>query len=224
MLASAESWCIILRRSSCLVASFLTSSGMPAALIFSRYSSISLPFSSTSPSSCWMARSCSRRKYSRWVLLISSLAWDWILAWTSESSISLDRSPLTWRSRSTGSMISRTFCDSSTLSLRFDATRSASLPGSSMASRMDSASGDTMPRSWRMRSDCSLTVRIMASTSTVISLSSGSSILTVSTLKNPFSSLTKRLMRALATPWTRIFTLPSGSLSILMTMATVPTV
>ena len=59
-------------------ASFLTPSGMPAASIFSRSSSISLAWSSPSPSSFWMAFICSRRKYSRWFLPTSDCTWDWI--------------------------------------------------------------------------------------------------------------------------------------------------
>jgi hypothetical protein len=52
-------------RSSSRKASFLTASGMPAASTFARSSSISFACSSPSPSSFWIALSCSRRKYSR---------------------------------------------------------------------------------------------------------------------------------------------------------------
>ena len=59
---SAAATGIFARRSSSRSASFLTGSGIPAASIFSRSSSISFAWSSPSPSSRWMALSCSRRK------------------------------------------------------------------------------------------------------------------------------------------------------------------
>ena len=60
-LASTASACIISSFLSCFSASFSTSSGIPALAIFSRSSATSAAFSSMSPSSCWICRSCSRR-------------------------------------------------------------------------------------------------------------------------------------------------------------------
>src|SRR4030065_700477 len=92
---SAESGCIPSRRRSCFSASFSTSGGIPAALTFSRSSSISSDLPSMSPSSVLMAFICSRRKYSRWLLVISSLAWFWIFACISASWSSRERRLLT---------------------------------------------------------------------------------------------------------------------------------
>ena len=79
------------RRSSSRSASFLTASGMPAASIFSASSSISLVWSSPSPSSFWIAFICSRRKYSRWFLPTSDCTCDWIFDPSSSTSSSLIR-------------------------------------------------------------------------------------------------------------------------------------
>ena len=57
-------------RSSSRSASRRASSGSVASAILRRSSADSLPRSCSSPSSCWIERSCSRRKYSRCVLVI----------------------------------------------------------------------------------------------------------------------------------------------------------
>ena len=91
---SGEAEGIRLIRSISLIARALTSSGMPEASTFSRSSLISACCGSSSPSSRWMALSCSRRMYSRWVLSISDLTSDWILPLSSRISI--------WRARNVG--------------------------------------------------------------------------------------------------------------------------
>ena len=91
---SGEADGIRLIRSTSLIARALISSGMPAASTFSRSSLISACCGSSSPSSRWIALSCSRRMYSRWVLSISDLTSDWILPFSSRISI--------WRARKVG--------------------------------------------------------------------------------------------------------------------------
>ena len=100
---SAAACGIFSSRPSSLSAFSSTSSGMPAAWIFSLYSSISAWISSYWPSSCWIALSCSRRKYSRWVLVIDSLTRFWILLPSSRISSSLRRNPAAFSMRSFGS-------------------------------------------------------------------------------------------------------------------------
>ena len=84
---SGEADGIRLIRSTSLIARALISSGMPAASTLSRSSLISACCGSSSPSSRWMAFSCSRRMYSRWVLSISDLTSDWIRPLSSRISI-----------------------------------------------------------------------------------------------------------------------------------------
>ena len=103
---SGEADGIRLMRSTSLIARALTSSGMPAASTFSRSSLISACCGSSSPSSRWMALSCSRRMYSRWVLSISDLTSDWILPFSSRISIWWARKLETSFSRSTTSIVS----------------------------------------------------------------------------------------------------------------------
>ena len=91
---SGEADGIRLIRSISLIARALTSSGMPAASTFSRSSLISACCGSSSPSSRWIALSCSRRMYSRWVLSISDLTSVWIFPLSSRISI--------WRARNVG--------------------------------------------------------------------------------------------------------------------------
>ena len=88
---SGEADGIRLMRSISLIARALISSGMPACSTLSRSSLISACCGSSSPSSRWMALSCSRRMYSRWVLSISDLTSDWIRPLSSLISI--------WRAR-----------------------------------------------------------------------------------------------------------------------------
>ena len=96
---SGEADGIRLIRSTSLIARALTSSGMPAASTLSRSSLISACCGSSSPSSRWIALSCSRRMYSRWVLSISDLTSYWILPLSSRISI--------WRARNADTSFSR---------------------------------------------------------------------------------------------------------------------
>ena len=156
------------RRSSSRRASFLTASGMPAASIFSRSSSISLAWSSPSPSSRWMAFICSRRKYSRWFLPTSDCTCDWIFEPSSRTSSSLIRMRLRLAIRSRTSSVSSTSCLTAVpMVLRLDTMKSARRPGSVMLSasvcRSSESSGDSDTTCWKfdlmLRSRASISSR-----------------------------------------------------------------
>src|SRR3990170_4097082 len=217
---SAESGCIPSRRRSCFSASFSTSGGIPAALIFSRSSSISSDLPSMSPSSVLMAFICSRRKYSRWLLVISSLAWLWIFACISASWSSRERRLLTMVRRATGSPSSSTPWASSSFSRRLLATRSARTPGLLMFSVTIRISTGMFLRE-RIFSIFSRQARMSASTSREPSRTLPSVSLSIRTRTEGFESMNSKT-RPLTTPWIRILRRPSGSLSIRMIMATVP--
>ena len=137
--------------------------------------------------------------------------------------ISLERLSLTRRSRSIGSVDSRIFWASSSLSSRFDAARSASLAGSSRLAAMTMTSGEmVLPRETDFSRFC-FTLRRRASCSGGRSVGgSVSSSFVILTLRYGSSDSTAS-MRARARPWTRRRMRPSGSFSILMIAATVPT-
>ena len=103
---SGEADGIRLIRSISLIARALISSGIPAASTFSRSSLISACCGSSSPSSRWIALSCSRRMYSRWVLSISDLTSDWIRPLSSRISTCRARNAWTSLSRSMTSIVS----------------------------------------------------------------------------------------------------------------------
>ena len=103
---SGEADGIRLIRSISLRARLRTSSGMPDDSTFSRSSLISACCGSSSPSSRWIALSCSRRMYSRWVLSISDLTSLWIFPFSSRTSTCRARNAEQTLSRSTTSMIS----------------------------------------------------------------------------------------------------------------------
>src|SRR5439155_1266055 len=153
-------------RSISLRARDLTSSGMPAASTFSRSSFTSACCGSSSPSSRWMAFSCSRRMYSRWVLSISDLTSDWILPFSSRISIWLDRKALTSLRRSTTSIVSRSSWRCSVVMSGLYATMSARSPGSLMLRAATAASGGTGAPLATYCSIWAWTVRMRAWTST----------------------------------------------------------
>ncbi len=123
-------------------------------------------------------------------------------------------------SRSTGSTTSRTDWASSIFRRRFDATRSASIPGLLMFSMtMEISEG----RFFRLRifSIFSFTDLMSASVSRVISLTSGSGIFLIRTIMWDFTG-EYLLISPFTMPWIKIFILPSGSFSIRIIIATVP--
>ena len=101
---SGEADGIRLMRSTSLSARALTSSGMPEPSTFSRSSLTSACCGSSSPSSRWMAFSCSRRMYSRWVLSSSDLTSDWMRPFSSRIS--------TWRARKADTSFRRSMTSS----------------------------------------------------------------------------------------------------------------
>jgi len=122
----------------------LTSSGMPAASIFSRSSLISeLP--SSSPSSFWMAFICSRRMYSRWVLSSVCCTSLWIFAFICRISFCFARKTERNRSRSMTPPISSSCCRWSMVRSWLCATRSAKCDGSSVLFAVIATSGTIEP-------------------------------------------------------------------------------
>ena len=94
-------------RSISLIARARISSGIPEDSTLSRSSLISACCGSSSPSSRWIALSCSRRMYSRWVLSISDLTSFWIFPLSSRISIWRARNAETSFRRCSTSMVSR---------------------------------------------------------------------------------------------------------------------
>ena len=118
------------RRSSSRRAALSASSGQARARRASARSSlISASCSLVSPSSCWMALSCWRRKYSRWLLSISLRTSLWILEPSSSTSSSWVRMPMRRRRRCSTSLSSSSACLSSVLMRMVLAMRKASGPG-----------------------------------------------------------------------------------------------
>ena len=152
---SAAATGILDSRSSSRTASFLTASGMPAASILARSSSISLACSSPSPSSFWIAFICSRRKYSRWFLPTSDCTCDWMRDPSSSTSSSLIRIRLSASIRARTSSVDRISCFTGVpMVARLDAMKSASLPGSVMLAasvwRSSDSSGDSETTCWKL--------------------------------------------------------------------------
>ena len=79
--------------------------------------------SSVSPSSSWMAFSCWRRKYSRWLFSISDWTWAWILEPSSSTSSSRFSNSVRRRSRLETSISSSSSCFSSVFSRSAPAIR-----------------------------------------------------------------------------------------------------
>ncbi len=134
------------RRESSRSTSLRTSSGSGCSASFflsSSRSAASLP--SPSPSSFWIARSCSRRSISRWRSPICSLTLDWM-------SSCAERTPIwrcTWtstrRRRSSTESVSRSCWRSAAGMSMYPATRSARRPGSSAWSRNCSTASSGRP-------------------------------------------------------------------------------
>ena len=197
-------------RSSSRSASFSTSSGICAASIFSRSSSISFVWSSPSPSSFWIAFICSRRKYSRWFLPTSDCTCDWIFDPSSRTSSSLIRIRFSVSMRARTSSVSSTSCFTGVaMVLRLDAMKSARRPGSVMFSasvcRSSESSGDSETTFWKLL----LMLRCSASISRrSSSLSSSGVALTWARRYGRTATMSSRRMRA--SPWTIRRRLPSG--------------
>ena len=134
--------------------------------------------------------------------VISSLACDWISACMVETSSSRFSSASTLRRRAIGSATSSTSCASDRRSFRFEATRSASRPGSSTLAVIESTSGGRF-LSGSSSSTRPRTARISASLSThQPALGVGrESALTCAQSAGSFS--TKVSMRAFASPCTQ---------------------
>ncbi len=96
----------------------------------SRSSFTSACSGSPSPSSCWIAFSCWRRKYSRWPFSISDCTCDWIFEPSSSTSASRERIAETRRSRfSTSGSSSSSWRSSVGIVRSVEATRWASALG-----------------------------------------------------------------------------------------------
>ena len=151
-----------------------------------------------------------------------SRATDWMRACMEATSTSLASWLLTSSRRSTGSAQARMVWASATFMRRLEATRSASLPGSSTLDKTPRMSGEEMPRRFMICSLCSLAARIMASCSEVSSSISRSSMSSTRAAWCGVSEVNSST-RARETPCTRIFRRPSGILSMRMMVHTVPT-
>ena len=208
------------RRASSRSAALAASSGSVTSASRSRSSTASACSGSPSPSSCWIALSCCRRKYSRWPFSISDWTCVWIFDESSNTSSSLFRIAVIWRSRWPTSAVSSSSCRSSVLMLRsVEATRCASALGSSTLAAASWSSSGRYGASAMMRSNSPWTFRVSASTSGPSSPVSG----TVSKRPTRYGLLSMRsssLTRC--RPCTRIRSVPSGTLIILWTIATVP--
>ncbi len=219
---SAESGCMRSSFLSWRSTSSSTGLGILALWALSRSWVISSESSLPSPSSDWIAFSCWRRKNSRWERSISPLAWEEISCCMARTSSSFAVSSCTLRSLSTGSTASRISCAPSTFRSRFEAVRSARRPGSSMLVAMTITSGEIgLPRLADF-SSAAFTLRISASTSRPFSPTSGSTTGSTRACRCGWPS-SKDWMRARPMPWTRTRIRPSGSFSMRMMSATVPT-
>ncbi len=219
---SAASGCMRSSFFSCRSTSSITGFGIFALIAFSRSCATSSPSSLPSPSSDWIAFSCWRRKYSRWLRSISPFACDEISCCMVRTSSSFVISSWTRRSRSSGSSASRIACAPSTLRSRLEAVRSASRPGSSMLLAITITSGEMgLPRFCDF-SSAALTLRINASVSSEPFSASGSLTTSIRACMcgSPSSNDT---MRARDSPCTSTRIRPSGSFSMRMIRATVPT-
>src|SRR3954447_2761559 len=217
---SGEADGIRLIRSISLIARARTSSGMPADSTFSRSSLISACWGSSSPSSRWMALSCSRRMYSRWVLSISDLTSLWIFPLSSRISTWRARKLLTSLSRCSTSIVSSSSWRCSVDMSGLYATMSASRPGSVMLRAATAASGGTGAPFATYCSICACTLRMSAWISTPSGVSSGSS----STRAARYGPVwVKPWTRMRVWPWTIARTVPSWSCTTWAILARVPT-
>ena len=140
-----------------------------------RSSLISAWRSSPSPSSSWIALSCSRRKYSRWPLSISDWTWDWIFepSWmTSSSRARISDSRRRRRATSTSSSSS---CFSSAEIRSAPAIRCESAEGSSMLVTASCSSSGRYGICSMISAKVVWTLRVSASSSGDSSTTSGSS-------------------------------------------------
>ena len=143
----------------------------------SRSSASSACSGSASPSSCWIAFSCWRRKYSRWPFSISDCTWDWIFEPSSNTSSSRLRIAETVRSRCSTSTSSRICWRSSVLIVRsVEATRWQSALGSSTFAAASCSSSGRYGARPMIRANRPWTFRVSASTSGVSSRTSGSAL------------------------------------------------
>ena len=220
---SAAATGILESRSSSRTASFFTASGIPAASILARSSSISLACSSPSPSSFWIAFICSRRKYSRWFLPTSDCTCDWMREPSSSTSSSLIRIRFSASIRARTSSVDRISCFTGVpMVARLEAMKSASLPGSVMFAasvcRSSDSSGDSDTTCWKLL----LMLRWSASISRRSSSRSASGA-TVTAARRYGRAWTMRSSVRRSTPCTISRRLPSGSLNILWMCVAVPT-
>ena len=217
---SGEADGIRLMRSISLIARARTSSGMPADSTFSRSSLISACWGSSSPSSRWIALSCSRRMYSRWVLSISDLTSLWIFPLSSRISIWRARKLLTSLSRSSTSRVSSSSWRCSVDMSGLYATMSARSPGSVMLRAATAASGGTGAPLATYCSIWAWTLRMSAWISTPSGVSSGIS----STRADRYGAVwVKPWTRIRVWPWTMARTVPSWSCTTWAIFASVPT-
>ena len=129
---------------------------------------------------------------------------------------------MTLRSRATGSSSSRIACASASLSSRLLATRSARRPGSSRLATMTMTSGEIDFPSCTAFSSSWRTLRTSASTSRVPGGSGWSVSCSIFACRKG-SVCARWTTRARATPCTRMRMRPSGSFSMRMMLAAVPT-
>ena len=207
-------------RASSRVAAFSACSGNFFSSIRPRSSLISACCSSPSPSSSWIAFSCCRRKNSRWPLSISLATWDWIFEPSSDISTSRFRISDTARSRSSTLTVSSSSWRSSVLRRSVEAIRWQSALGSSTFAAASCSSSGRYGVIPMMCANCDWTLRVSASTSGDSGSTSGSSS---SSAIRYGSSCAGSTMRTRWSPCTRIRSVPSGTLIILWTIATVPT-
>ena len=195
------------------------SSGSVTSFARFRSSVISACSGSASPSSSWIAFSCWRRKYSRWVDSISETTWFWIFEPSSATSSSRLRITSTARRRFSTSSSSSSCCFSSVFRRSVEATRWQSALGSStLAAASASSSGryGMRPIS-RAKSVC--TFCESACVWGVSSYTSGTSMKRPTRYGSSWSLSISRMRRM---PWTRMRSDPSGTRSIFWTTAAAP--
>ena len=132
---------------------------------------------SASPSSCWIAFSCWRRKYSRWPFSISDCTCDWIFEPSSNTSSSRFRIAETCpQARLDVDLLEDSWRSSVLIVRRVDATRWQSALGSSTFAAASCSSSGRYGASPMIRAKRPWTLRVNASTSGVSSSTSGSSL------------------------------------------------
>ena len=151
---------------------------------------------------------------------ISDATWDWIFDPNSETSSSRSRIRETLRNRSSTFVSSSKSWRSSVLSRSVEATRWQSALGSSTLAAASWSSSGRYGVSPMIRANWLCTLRVSASTSGESGTTSGS------TSNSPIrygSSVPGSRSRTRCSPWTRMRSVPSGTLISLCTTATVPT-